>query len=128
MLADLRSGDARRVTAALARASTFERTHVAQIIDLLAWDEVLPAARTLLEQLAPAHAGMLIDALLDPATDFAIRRRLPRILGTCPTARSLDGVVSGLDDHALRSALSLQPRHRSDSRQEPRAVGRPRRG
>ena len=98
ILADLRSGDARRVTAALARASALERTHVAQIINLLAWDEVLPAARTLLEQLAPAHAGMLTDALLDPATDFAIRRRVPRILGTCPTARSLDGVVNGLED------------------------------
>jgi len=41
---------------------------------------------------------MLIDALLDPKTDFAIRRRVPRILGTCSNARSLDGVVNGLDD------------------------------
>jgi hypothetical protein len=59
---------------------------------------VLPGARTLLEQLAPNHSGMLIDALVDARTDFAIRRRVPRILGTCLTARSLDGVVTGLDD------------------------------
>jgi hypothetical protein len=98
ILADLRSGDAARVTAALARPSTLERVHVAQIITLLAWDEVLPGARTLLEQLAPDHSGMLVDALVDPKTDFAIRRRVPRILGTSPTARSLDGVVNGLDD------------------------------
>jgi AAA family ATP:ADP antiporter len=97
-LADLRSGDAARVTAALARPSALERVHVAQIITLLAWDKVLPGARTVLEQLAPDHSGMLVDALLDPKTDFAIRRRVPRILGTCPTARSLDGVVNGLDD------------------------------
>ena len=72
--------------------------HVAQIIDLLAWEDVLPAARAALEQLAPAHLGMLIDALLDPETDFVLRRRLPRILGTVASARSLDGLIDGLDD------------------------------
>jgi hypothetical protein len=98
ILADLRSNDIRRVTSALDRRSTFERMHVAQIIQLLAWDEVLPAARTTLEQLAPAHLGMLIDAMLDPESDFTIRRRLPRILGTIASSRSLDGLVHGLDD------------------------------
>ena len=44
-LADLRSRDLSRVTAALERASSFGRIDVAQIIDLLAWDDVLPAAR-----------------------------------------------------------------------------------
>jgi hypothetical protein len=97
-LADLRSNDVRRVTSALDRRSTFERMHVAQIIQLLAWDEVLPAARTTLEQMAPAHLGMLIDAMLDPESDFTIRRRLPRILGTITSSRSLDGLVHGLDD------------------------------
>ena len=97
-LADLSSGDATRVRAALNRTATLERVHVAQIITLLAWDDVLPEARTVLEQLAPRHCGMLVDALLDPKTDFAIRRRVPRILGTCSNARSLDGVVNGLDD------------------------------
>jgi hypothetical protein len=97
-LADLSSGDAARVRAAIAGTAALERVHVAQIITLLAWDEVLPEARTVLEQLAPRHCGMLVDALLDPKTDFAIRRRVPRILGTCANARSLDGVVNGLDD------------------------------
>ena len=97
-LADLSSGDVTRVRAALNRTATLERVHVAQIITLLAWDDVLPEARTVLEQLAPRHCGMLVDALLDPKTDFAIRRRVPRILGTCSNARSLDGVVNGLDD------------------------------
>jgi hypothetical protein len=71
---------------------------VAQIVDLLAWDAVLPAAGSALEQLAPLHLGMLIDAMLDPLTDFAIRRRLPRVLGTVATRRSLDGLVNGLSD------------------------------
>ena len=98
LLADLRSDDVTRVTSALGRRSTFERIHVAQVMTLLAWDHVLPVARDALEELAPAHPGMLIDALLDPATDFAIRRRLPRILGTVASRRSLDGLVSALND------------------------------
>jgi len=97
-LADLRSNDVQRVTSALDRRATFERMHVAQIIQLLAWDEVLPAARTTLEQLAPAHLGMLVDAMLDSDSDFTIRRRVPRILGTVASSRSVDGLIHGLDD------------------------------
>jgi len=98
VLADLRSGEVARVTTALQRASEFERMHVAQTIDLLAWDAVLPAARTALEQLVPDHLGILTDALVYPRTDFAVRRRLPRVLGTVPVRRSLDGLLIGLDD------------------------------
>ena len=98
LLADLRSGEASRVKTALGRTSALGRVHVAQVIDLLVWDDVLPAAWTALEHLAPLHLGMLIDAMLDPETDFAIRRRLPRILGTVATRRSLDGLVNGLSD------------------------------
>jgi ATP:ADP antiporter, AAA family len=97
-LRDLRSQDLTRVTSALARPASLGRIHVAQIIDLLAWDEVLPAVRTALERLAPSHSGMLIDAMLDPGTNFTIRRRLPRIVAAVPSQRSLDGLVSGLDD------------------------------
>jgi hypothetical protein len=98
LLAELRSNDAARVTSALARTGEFDRIHVAQVIDLLAWDEVLPAAREALEGSVAHASGMLTDALLEPSTDFAIRRRLPRILATCPTPRTIDGVVRGLDD------------------------------
>jgi hypothetical protein len=98
VLADLRSADTARVTAALSRCATFNRLHVAQAVNLLARDAVLPATRKALEQLAPAHVGLLADAMLDPTTDFAIRRRIPRILGTVASQRSLDAVVSGLDD------------------------------
>jgi ATP:ADP antiporter, AAA family len=98
LMTELRSGDVSQVAAALGRTSALGRIHVAQIVDLLAWDAVLPAARSALEQLAPLHLGMLIDAMLDPLTDFAIRRRLPRVLGTVATRRSLDGLVNGLSD------------------------------
>lgn len=98
MLAELRSGEVARVTTALKRVSEFERIHVAQTIDLLAWDAVLPAARTALEQIVPSHLGILTDAMVNPNTDFAVRRRLPRILAAVPVRRSLDGLLIGLDD------------------------------
>ena len=97
-LAELRSRDLPRVIAAIDCPSAFARIHVAQIIELLAWDDVLPVARRALEQLGPCHLGMLIDAMLDPASDFVIRRRLPRIVGTVGSHRSLEGLVDGLDD------------------------------
>jgi ATP:ADP antiporter, AAA family len=98
LLAELRSNDAARVSAALSRTPVFDRIHVAQLIDLLAWDDVLTPAREALERSVAQASGMLTDALLEPSTDFAIRRRLPRVLATCPTPRALDGVVRGLDD------------------------------
>jgi hypothetical protein len=98
ILADLRSRDAARVTAALSRLSAPGRVQTAQAIELMAWDEVLPAARAALEKGAVAHQGMLVDALLDPHTDFVIRRRLPRLLGEVPSDRSLIGLVAALDD------------------------------
>jgi hypothetical protein len=98
VLADLRSADAARVTAALARCATFNRIHVAQAINLLARDDVLPATRNALEHLAPRHVGLLADAMLDPTADFAIRRRIPRILCTVASQRSMDSVLGGLDD------------------------------
>jgi hypothetical protein len=119
LLAELRSADAARVSAALARTRDFERIHVAQIIDLIAWDEVLTPAREALERSVAHASGMLTDALLEPTTDFAIRRRLPRILATSPTPRALDGVVRGLDDsrfevryhcsRAINRMLALAP-------------------
>jgi hypothetical protein len=98
LLVALRSPDPARVSAALANSSNISRIHVAQIVDLLAWDEVMPSVRNALEPVAPAHLGLLVDALVEPSTDFAIRRRVPRILGTVASARSLDGLVRGLDD------------------------------
>ena len=107
-LRDLRSRDLTRVTSALARPATLGRIHVAQIIDLLAWDEVLPAVRAALERLAPSHSGMLVDAMLDPATNFTIRRRLPRILAAVPSQRESRWPGERARRPALRGPVSLQ--------------------
>jgi hypothetical protein len=42
--------------------------------------------------------GQLLDALLDPSQDFAIRRRVPPILSAWNSRRAVDGLVEGLRD------------------------------
>jgi hypothetical protein len=97
-LTDLRSGNRQRVQAALRGLTAADPVEFAQIVQLLAWDDVLPEARRVLEASALNHVGLLVDALVDPATEFAIRRRIPRILSAIPTQRALSGLIWGLDD------------------------------
>jgi AAA family ATP:ADP antiporter len=98
LLRQLRSGDRERVLVALESSPRFEAMHVAQAVQLLAWDDVTPQVRRALERSADRHVGLLVDALLDGSTDFAIRRRIPRVLICAPTQRTLDGLVNGLGD------------------------------
>lgn len=42
--------------------------------------------------------GQLVDALLDPEQDFAIRRRIPRILAYTTSQRAVDGLIGVLGD------------------------------
>jgi hypothetical protein len=118
-LVDLRSGDRPRVERALARVDRADPLQIAQVVQLLAWDDLVSQARDVLERSASTHLGLLADALLNRDTDFAIRRRLPRILATLTDARALDGLVAGLDDprfevrfqcsRAMRRMLSRSP-------------------
>jgi hypothetical protein len=95
-LLDLRAVNAEKVRAAL--AEPVQATWVPQIISLLAWDEVREAARTALAKSGPAITGQLTDALLDPTQDFAIRRRIPKVLAAWDSARAVDGLMQGLAD------------------------------
>lgn len=97
-LQHLRSGNRERVLEALASAARFDAIHVVQTVRLLAWDDVTTPARLALERTADRHVGLLIDFLVDGATDFAIRRRIPRVLVTVPSQRAFDGLVAGLAD------------------------------
>ena len=118
-LAALRSGDRRRVEDALDRLAKPDATLTTQVIQLLAWDDVVARARKVLESAAASHVGLLVDALVDPDTDFAIRRRLPRVLGTLSSDLALRGVLQGLDDarfevryqcsHAIDRMLTRNP-------------------
>jgi HEAT repeat protein len=66
--------------------------------------------------------GLLADALLDPATDFAIRRRLPRVLAHVGSARAVNGLVQSLEDDRFEvryqsaRALDRLLRHHPDLR------------
>jgi len=67
-------------------------------MNLLAWDEAMPAARDALERMGPKIIGTLVDTLLDPGRDFVVRRRLPRVLAYLPSPRTVDGLFAALED------------------------------
>ena len=101
-LADLRSGDRARVESALKGLTRPDPVEVTQLLQLLAWDDLAPRVRLTLERVAASHIGLLSDTLTDRETDFAIRRRIPKILGNVTTAdassRALTALMAGLED------------------------------
>ena len=95
-IADLRSGDARRTRAAL--KGTLSRELIGYVIPLLAWDEVAGEALRVLREAAAGGVGQLVDALLDPEQEFAVRRRIPDVLSASDSPRAADGLVRALED------------------------------
>ncbi|MEO6463163.1 MAG: hypothetical protein ABIP29_08820 [Candidatus Eisenbacteria bacterium] len=69
-----------------------------EAIALLADDRVARRVVDALVPVAATHLPLLVEALLDPATNFATRRRIPAVLVTLSTARSADGLTRGLAD------------------------------
>jgi hypothetical protein len=95
--AALRSGNPERVKTALGDG-LLTPALVAHAILLLGWDEVAPAALEALRKVAGSVVGQLTDALVEPSTEFTIRRRLPRVLATTSTPRAIEGLLAGLAD------------------------------
>jgi ATP:ADP antiporter, AAA family len=95
-IADLRSGDLERARKVLARP--LEPALVTHVIPLLAREGLVTDAVRALRAAGVRATGQLLDALLDPAVSFAIRRRVPRVLQACPTQRAVDGLMLGLAD------------------------------
>jgi hypothetical protein len=96
--AGLRSGDAVRAIRAAGELGAEDWQLAPLLVDLLAWDEAMPAARQALERMGPKTTGMLVDVLLDSEGDFVIRRRLPRVLTSMPSRRSVEGLFAALED------------------------------
>ena len=94
----LRSRDRDRVLSVLGREYGPERALVPHVIPLLAWDAVAPAAIAALRKVAEEAVGQLVDSMLDPRQDFAIRRRIARVLSICVSQRAVDGLLMALDD------------------------------
>jgi ATP:ADP antiporter, AAA family len=124
-IAELRSGKRERVEQALRGLVNPGSLELSEVIQLLAWNEMVPHARAVLERAVPSHVGLLTDALLDSDTDFAIRRRIPRILSTTADARAIAGLVAALDDarfevryqcsRAIRELVAHHPDLKIDS-------------
>jgi hypothetical protein len=96
-LEDLRSGSVERIRARLTQPA-IDRVLAPQIIALLAMDDVADAAVRALRLLGDPIAGQLADALADPTQDFAVRRRVPRVLAMLSSERAIHGLVDGLSD------------------------------
>jgi len=117
-IAELRTGDAFRVRRALADG-VLTAPVVPHAIALLGWDQVAADAARALQAAGPDITGQLIDALLADSTEFAIRRRIPRILAAFPSVRARDALLLAMNDkrfevryrcgRALRSMLERDP-------------------
>jgi hypothetical protein len=110
-LADLRSADTERIRAGLRRAERIraglrraecEPQLVGAVIPLLARKEVFSEVARALSANLPRAADQLADALAEPASPEAVRRRLPLILRSCASKASLDGLVKGLSDPSFK--------------------------
>jgi hypothetical protein len=95
---ELRSGDISRILAAIKNISRPSPPVAAQMLRLLAWDEVSGAIREVLQRHPNPFTGLLIDHLTNPDVQFGIRRRIPGILACCDSQLAVHGLLSGLED------------------------------
>lgn len=102
----LRSRDRDRVTAVLRQDEDPTPALIPHVITLLAWDLVAADAIRALQKVALKHVGALADALLDPDEDFAVKRRIPRVMAVCNSQRAADSLLLGLAD--LRFEVRFQ--------------------
>lgn len=97
-IATLRSGNPDRVVNFLQSGQHVRGYLIPHLIALLGWDKVSAEVIEALRRCAEQHTGQLTDALLDESTDFAIRRRIPRVLSVVSTPRVAAGILQGLND------------------------------
>lgn len=95
---ELRSRDADRVRRSILELGAIDAVIAPHLIPLLAWDAVAETAGDALRDAAPRIAGQLVDALVDAEQEFAIRRRIPRILSECASPLAVEGLMQGLLD------------------------------
>lgn len=124
-IAALRSGSVTQIRRFLLQNPEPKSYHIPHLLTLLGWDRVANEVVHALRAVAERNVGQFIDALLDPGTDFAIRRRLPRVLASAPNRRVANGLMMGLNDkrfevrfqcgRALQSIQAANPSIRFDA-------------
>ena len=97
-VAELRSGDPARTIRAAEKLGPDDWALAPLLINLLPWDPSTQSARDALRRMGPKITGLLVDVLLDSDRDFAIRRRVPRVLAFVPSARAVEGLFAALED------------------------------
>jgi hypothetical protein len=103
-IADLRSHDPTRVRGAL-RALPRDPLMVGALVPLLDRRDILREVVGALESFGTRAAAQLVDALLDPDTPDAVRRRLPAVLRSCASPVARDGLTAGLSLPAFELRL-----------------------
>ncbi len=94
-IADLRSGDERRIRRVLS-AEVPAPELVPHVIPLLARDRLFAEVVTTLRRSGAPAIGQFLDAVLDSAQPAVVRRRVPRVLKAFPTARAFEGLFAAL--------------------------------
>ena len=104
------SGVAEEIQRALATESITPDL-IEPTIELLAWDEVAPQAIRALRVVARRETAVFVRHLLDPAEDFAIRRRLVNVLAASRSPEAFEGLFEAMQDRRFevryRSARAL---------------------
>ena len=107
----LQSRDPARVRGVLDPRNPISASILPHVIPLLGDRVVGSDAIQVLRLVADRYPGAMIDALLNPATGPAVRRRLARVLSACRSQIVADGLLMALDDELLeirvQSARSL---------------------
>jgi len=114
----LQSGSRHAVTRVLSRSEGPSAVLVPHVIALLGSDMFAEYALFALRKVAEERVGQLTDALVDPATDDATRRRLARVFSVCVSQRAADALMIALDDprfdvryHLARSLAAIYDRN-----------------
>ena len=94
----LRSQDGQQIAQLFDQQPLLDPLLAAHVIPLLAWDRLSEKSIQALRNIAPQIAGQLVDALLDKEQEFAVRRRLPRVLAFSPSQRASEGLLRALRD------------------------------
>jgi hypothetical protein len=94
----LQSRDPDRIRRVLDPRNRISAAVLPHVIPLLADRAVAGVAMQALLRVANQHPGALVDALLDPTREPAVRRRLARILSECRSQVVVDGLLIALED------------------------------
>jgi hypothetical protein len=110
------TGEVLRGIEALDREQAWDGETLRQLILLLARDPLLETAVERLVAQGEAALPLLVAAQVDPAEEFIIRRRLPRVLARCGDARAdaalLDALGAERFEIRYRAAQALTRRRR----------------